>query len=145
MALAAEQVGGAQRCLDLAVDYAKEREQFGRPIGSFQAIKHKCADMMVEVESARSAAYYAACVAAEESTRRAISPGRRIASLAKAYCSDAYFHCAADAMQIHGGVGFTWEYDVHLHFKRARASGARPSWATPSPGTGSAWRGAIGL
>ena len=126
IALAAEQVGGAQRCLDLAVAYAKEREQFGRPIGSFQAIKHKAANMMVELESARSAAYYAACVADEGGEELP-----SVASLAKAYCSDTYFQCAADCLQIHGGVGFTWEYDVHLYFKRARASeqllGA-PSW-----------------
>jgi alkylation response protein AidB-like acyl-CoA dehydrogenase len=117
VALAAEQVGGAQRCLDMAVSYAKERVQFGRPIGSFQAIKHKCADMMVAVESARSASYYAACSAAED---REELPS--VASLAKAYCSDAYFRCAADCLQIHGGVGFTWEYDVHLYLKRARSS-----------------------
>ncbi|MEE2674330.1 MAG: acyl-CoA dehydrogenase family protein [Myxococcota bacterium] len=117
IALAAEQVGGAQRCLDLAVAYAKEREQFGRPIGSFQAIKHKCANMMIEIESARSAAYYAACAAAEGSDELPI-----VASLAKAYCSDTYFQCAAECLQIHGGVGFTWEYDVHLYLKRARSS-----------------------
>ncbi len=117
VALAAEQVGGAQRCLDLSVAYAKERVQFGRPIGSFQSIKHKCADMMVQVESARSAAYYAACVAAEGSDELPVA-----ASLAKAAASDAYFRCAADAVQIHGGVGFTWEYDVHLYFKRAKSS-----------------------
>jgi len=117
VALAAEQVGGAQRCLDMAVAYAKERVQFGRPIGSFQAIKHKCADMMVQVESARSAAYYAGCVVAEGSDELAA-----VASLAQAYCSDAYFRCAADSLQIHGGVGFTWEYDVHLYFKRAKSS-----------------------
>ena len=117
VALSAEQVGGAQRCLDMAVDYAKEREQFGRPIGSFQAIKHKCADMMVVVESARSAAYYAGCVVAEASDELPA-----VASLAKAYASDAYFKCAADSLQIHGGVGFTWEYDVHLYFKRAKSS-----------------------
>jgi alkylation response protein AidB-like acyl-CoA dehydrogenase len=117
VALAAEQVGGAQRCLDLAVAYAKEREQFGRPIGSFQAIQHKCADMMVAVESARSASYYAACVAADGGADLALA-----ASLAKAFCSDAYFRCAADCLQIHGGVGFTWEYDVHLYFKRARST-----------------------
>ena len=115
IALAAEQVGGAQRCLDMTVAYAKEREQFGRPIGSFQAIKHKCADMMVLVESARSAAYYAGCVAAEQGASLATA-----ASLAKSYCSDAYFRCAAESIQIHGGVGFTWEYDPHLHFKRAQ-------------------------
>jgi alkylation response protein AidB-like acyl-CoA dehydrogenase len=117
IALAAEQVGGAQRCLDMAVEYAKERVQFGRPIGSFQAIKHKCADRMVDVESARSAVYYAACVAAEDGAELP-----QVASLAKAYCSDAYFRCAADNIQIHGGVGFTWEYDCHLYFKRAKAS-----------------------
>ena len=114
--LAAEQVGGAQRCLDMSVGYALEREQFGRPIGSFQAIKHKCADMMVDVEAARSAAYYAACVAAEGSDELPAC-----AALAAAQCAEAYFRCAADAIQIHGGVGFTWEYDVHLHFKRAKA------------------------
>lgn len=114
--LAAEQVGGAQRCLDMSVAYAKEREQFGRPIGSFQAIKHKCADMMVAVESARSAVYYAACIADDGSDDLSSN-----ASLAKAWCSDAYFKCAGDSIQIHGGVGFTWEYDPHLHFKRARA------------------------
>jgi len=117
IALAAEQVGGAQRCLDLSVAYANEREQFGRAIGSFQAIKHKCANMMLRVESARSAAYYAACVAAEEAPELG-----RAASLAKAYCSEAYFACAGEAIQIHGGVGFTWEYDPHLYFKRAQAS-----------------------
>jgi alkylation response protein AidB-like acyl-CoA dehydrogenase len=114
--LAAEQVGGAQRCLDDAVAYAKERVQFGRPVGSFQAIKHKCADRMVDIEAARSGLYYAACVAAEgaESLPEA-------ASLAKATASDAFFRCAADSIQIHGGVGFTFEYDAHLFFKRARA------------------------
>ena len=117
VALSAEQVGGAQTCLDHSVAYAKERVQFGRPIGSFQAIKHKCADMMVAVESARSASYYAACVAAEDGAELPVA-----ASLAKAFCSDAYFRCAAESIQIHGGVGFTWEYDVHLYFKRARAT-----------------------
>ena len=117
VALAAEQVGGAQRCLDLSVEYAKQRVQFGRPIGSFQAIKHMCADMMVEVESARSASYYAGCVAAEDGDELPL-----VASLAQAYCSESYFRCAADAIQIHGGVGFTWEYDVQLYFKRAKSS-----------------------
>ena len=117
VALAAEQVGGAQTCLDLSVAYAKERVQFGRPIGSFQAIKHKCADMMVAVESARSASYYAACVAADDAGNLPVA-----ASLAKAACSDAYFRCAAESIQIHGGVGFSWEYDVHLYFKRARST-----------------------
>lgn len=120
IALAAEQVGGAQRCLDMAVAYAKERSQFGRVIGSFQAIKHKCADMMLSVETARSALYYAACIASEEG-RDTVDVSTN-ASLAKAWCSEAYFQCAGDNIQIHGGVGFTWEYDPHLHFKRARAS-----------------------
>jgi alkylation response protein AidB-like acyl-CoA dehydrogenase len=117
IALAAEQVGGADRCLEMAVAYAKEREQFGRAIGSFQAIKHKCADMLVLVEAARSALYYAACVASDDTDELPA-----VASLAKAYCSDAYFQCAAENIQIHGGVGFTWEYDCHLHFKRAKSS-----------------------
>ena len=117
VALAAEQVGGAQRCLDMTVDYAKERIQFGRPIGSFQAIKHKCADMLLLVESARSASYYAGWAASVHADDLPAT-----ASLAKAYCSDAYFRCAAEAIQIHGGVGFTWEYDVHLHFKRAKST-----------------------
>jgi alkylation response protein AidB-like acyl-CoA dehydrogenase len=120
IALAAEQTGVAQRCLDMAVAYANEREQFGRPIGSFQAIKHKCADMMVALESARSAAYYAACVAADAGDSG--DDLSTIASLAKSWCSDTVFRCAADSLQIHGGVGFTWEYDVHLYFKRARSS-----------------------
>ena len=117
VALAAEQVGGAQRCLDMSVEYAKERVQFGRPIGSFQAIKHKCADMMVEVESARSASYYAGWAAAEDAEDLPVA-----AALAKAFCSDTYFRCAAQSVQIHGGVGFTWEYDVHLYFKRAKSA-----------------------
>lgn len=117
VALAAEQVGGAQRVLDMSVDYAKERIQFGRPIGSFQAIKHKCADMLVEVESAKSAAYYAGWCAAEDNDELP-----SVASLAKAYCSEAYFHCAAENIQIHGGIGFTWEHPAHLYFKRAKSS-----------------------
>jgi alkylation response protein AidB-like acyl-CoA dehydrogenase len=117
VALAAEQVGGSQRCLDMAVDYAKTRIQFGRPIGSFQAIKHKCADMLLEVESAKSAAYYAGWAAAEDSDELPV-----VASLAKSYCSEAYFHAAAENIQIHGGIGFTWEHDAHLYFKRAKSS-----------------------
>jgi alkylation response protein AidB-like acyl-CoA dehydrogenase len=115
--LAAEQVGGAQRVLDNAVDYAKNRVQFGRPIGSFQAIKHKCADMLLEVESAKSAAYYAAWAAQEDNDELAIA-----ASLAKSFCSEAYFHAAAENIQIHGGIGFTWEHHAHLYFKRAKSS-----------------------
>ena len=117
VALAAEQVGGAQHCLDSSVDYAKNRIQFGRPIGSFQAIKHKCADMLLEVESAKSAAYYAGWAAAEDSDELPV-----VASLAKSYCSEAYFHAAAENIQIHGGIGFTWEHDAHLYFKRAKSS-----------------------
>jgi alkylation response protein AidB-like acyl-CoA dehydrogenase len=117
VALAAEQVGGAHRCLDMSVEYAKERVQFGRPIGSFQAIKHKCANMMVEVESARSASYYAGWAAAQGAEDLPVA-----AALAKAFCSDTYFRCAAESVQIHGGVGFTWEYEVHLYFKRAKST-----------------------
>ncbi len=127
VALSAEQVGGAQKCLDHSVEYAKERVQFGRPIGSFQAIKHKCADMMVVVESARSASYYAGWVASQDGEDLST-----VASLAKAYCSDAYFRCAAESIQIHGGVGFTWEYDCHLFYRRAKLLavilGNPPSW-----------------
>ncbi len=117
VALAAEQVGGAQRCLDMSVEYAKVRVQFGRPIGSFQAIKHKCADMLLEVESAKSAAYYAGWAASEDSDELPV-----VASLAKSYCSEAYFHAASENIQIHGGIGFTWEHDAHLYFKRAKSS-----------------------
>jgi alkylation response protein AidB-like acyl-CoA dehydrogenase len=117
IALAAEQVGGAQRCLDMSVEYAKERVQFGRKIGSFQAIKHKCANMSLQVESARSAVYYAAWAAAENEPDLS-----ELASIAKAYCSDTYNFCSGAAIQVHGGVGFTWEYDCHLFFKRANSS-----------------------
>ena len=117
VALAAEQVGGAQRVLEMSVEYAKSRIQFGRPIGSFQAIKHKCADMLLEVESAKSAAYYAGWAASEDNEELPVT-----ACLAKAYCSEAYFHAAAENIQIHGGIGFTWEHDAHLYFKRAKSS-----------------------
>jgi alkylation response protein AidB-like acyl-CoA dehydrogenase len=117
VALANEMIGGAQFVLDMSVEYAKVRVQFGRPIGSFQAIKHKCADMLLEVESGKSAAYYAAWAAAEDNEELPV-----VAALAKAYISDAYFHCAAENIQIHGGIGFTWEHDAHLYFKRAKSS-----------------------
>jgi alkylation response protein AidB-like acyl-CoA dehydrogenase len=117
VALAAEQVGGAQFVLEMAVEYAKNRVQFGRPIGSFQAIKHKCADLLLEVESAKSAAYYAGWAAADDSDELPI-----VASLAKSYCSEAYFHATAENIQIHGGIGFTWEHPAHLYFKRAKSS-----------------------
>src|ERR1017187_6425356 len=109
--------GGAQRVLNASVEYAKNRVQFGRPIGSFQAIKHKCADMLLDVESAKSAAYYAAWAAQERNDELPIA-----ASLAKSFCSEAYFHCAAENIQIHGGIGFTWEHHAHLYFKRAKSS-----------------------
>ena len=115
--LAAEQVGGAQRCLDMAVAHAKVRHQFGRAIGSFQAIKHMCADMLLEVESARSAAYHAAWQAADGAADLPL-----VASLAKAYCSEAYFHVAASNIQVHGGIGFTWEHDAHLYYRRAKSA-----------------------
>jgi alkylation response protein AidB-like acyl-CoA dehydrogenase len=117
VALALEQVGGAQATLDMAVQYAKDRQQFGKPIGSFQAVKHMCADMLVSVESARAAAYYAAWAVAEGSDEAAT-----VVPLAKAYCSDAFFECAAVNIQVHGGIGFTWEHDAHLFFKRAKSS-----------------------
>jgi alkylation response protein AidB-like acyl-CoA dehydrogenase len=116
--LAAEQVGGAQRCLDMAVEYAKVRVQFGRPIGSFQAIKHKCADMLLDVESARSAAYYAADVLDGGEPADVLIA----AALAKAHCSAAYTRVAGENIQIHGGIGFTWEHPAHLYFKRAKTT-----------------------
>jgi len=117
IALAAEQLGGAQRALDMAVGYAKVREQFGRPIGSFQTIKHRCADLLLEVESLRSAVGYAAAAVAAGSAEIPV-----LASLAKAYASETFFHVAAENIQIHGGIGFTWEHDAHLYFKRAKSS-----------------------
>jgi alkylation response protein AidB-like acyl-CoA dehydrogenase len=112
----AEMVGGAQKMLEMCVDYAKQRVQFGRPIGSFQAIQHKCADMLLLIESARSAVYAAACAASEDSHDAAL-----LASVAKAYTNDACRFVAGEAIQIHGGMGFTWEHDAHLYFKRAKA------------------------
>jgi len=117
IALANEMVGGAQQLLESAVAYAQMRVQFGRPIGSFQAIKHKCADMLLEVELAKSAAYYAAQAAAEDDPQ---TPA--LASLAKASAAEAYMRAAANCIQIHGGIGFTWENDTHLWFKRAKSS-----------------------
>jgi alkylation response protein AidB-like acyl-CoA dehydrogenase len=117
VALAAEQVGGAQKVLDMSVEYAKVRVQFGRPIGSFQAIKHKCSNMLLGVETARSAMYFAAWAATQD---RGELPGA--AALAKSYCSEVFFAAAADTIQIHGGIGFTWEHPAHLYFKRAKSS-----------------------
>ena len=116
-ALAAEQVGGARRCLEMAVDYAKVRHQFGVPIGGFQAVKHACADMLTQVEAADSAAYYAAWQVQDD--------GPEIASaalLAKAECSEAYARVAESALHVFGGIGYTWEQDIHLYLKRARGS-----------------------
>ena len=115
MAYAAELLGGAQRLLDLSVAYAKDRVQFDKPIGSFQAVKHRLADMLVDVEGMRSAVYYAAwCIAAEH-------PEASVAaSTAKTWCSDASKRVAGSALQVHGGIGFTWEHDVHLFLKRAQ-------------------------
>lgn len=115
IALAAEQLGAAQRCLDTAVSYAKERIQFGRAIGSFQAVKHRCADMLVLVEGARSAVRHAADVAEDEE-------GAIAASVAKMACSEAFLGVALDNMRIHGGIGFTWEHDAHLYVRRAKAT-----------------------
>ena len=116
IALAAEQTGAAERCLDMTVEYAKTRVQFGRLIGSFQAVKHRLADMMVRVESAKSALYYAACAADDNSPELL-----EAASTAAAYAGETFLACAGEAIQLHGGIGFTWEYDAHLYFKRARA------------------------
>ena len=117
IALAAEQLGGAQRALDMAVEYAKVREQFGRPIGSFQAIKHRCADLLLEVESLRSAVGYAAAAVAAASAEVPV-----LAALVKACASEVYSRVAGENIQIHGGIGFTWEHDAHLYLKRAKAS-----------------------
>ena len=114
VAYSAELLGIAQRVLDLSVDYAKERVQFGRPIGSFQAVKHRCADMLVDVEGMRSAVWWAAwCVSAGH-------PDASVAaSTAKTWCSEAAMRVCSSALQVHGGVGFTWEHDLHLYLKRA--------------------------
>ena len=117
VALASEMVGGAQQMLDSAVAYAQMRMQFGRQIGSFQAIKHKCADMLLEVELAKSAAYYAADAAAEDDPELPA-----LASLAKSLASETYMRAAAECIQIHGGIGFTWDNDTQLWFKRAKSS-----------------------
>lgn len=114
--LAAEQVGGAQRVLDMAVEYATLRVQFGRPIGSFQAVKHRCADLLLRVESARSAAYHALWTAADSAADLPIA-----ARVAGAYCSTAFYTCAEENILIHGGIGYTWEHPAHLYLKRAAA------------------------
>lgn len=115
VALAAEQVGGADRCLRAAVEYAGSRYQFGRAIGSFQAVKHRCADMLVAVEHARSAAWHAAATIDDADEAAVMVP------VARSVCSDAFVRVAGDAIQVFGGIGFTWEHDAHLYFKRAKA------------------------
>ena len=117
VALANEQVGGAQRCMEMSVEYAKTRIQFGRPIGTFQGVKHRCADMLVQVEMAKSAAYYAnSCLAAGDDDAAVAAP------MARSYCSDAYMRITEDTIHVHGGIGFTWEHPAHLYYKRAKSS-----------------------
>jgi alkylation response protein AidB-like acyl-CoA dehydrogenase len=123
IAVAAEQVGCAQQALDSTVAYTQERVQFGRHIASYQAVKHKAADMMVKVEAGRSAIYYAGCVATQALHNQPLGEGlAEAASVAKAWCSDAAFFNTGTGIQLHGGVGFTWEYDIQLLFKRAKSS-----------------------
>ena len=117
VALCAEMCGGAQKVLDMTVEYAKIRQAFGRPIGSYQGVKHRAADMLVDVENSKSITYYAAWALDEN------SPEAQLAvSMAKAYVSDAFRRVAAAGIQLHGGIGFTWEHDLHLYFKRAKGS-----------------------
>jgi alkylation response protein AidB-like acyl-CoA dehydrogenase len=116
-ALCAEMVGGTQKVLEASTEYAKSRQQFGKPIGIYQAVSHKLADMLVLSESGRSATYYAAWAVDADAPDRSLA-----ASMAKAYVSDAYRKVAGDGIQVHGGIGFTWEHDMHLYFKRAKSS-----------------------
>jgi alkylation response protein AidB-like acyl-CoA dehydrogenase len=116
-ALCAEMVGGAQKVLETSTEYAKTRHQFGKPIGIYQAVSHKLADMLVLAESGRSATYYAAWAVDADAPDRALA-----SSMAKAYVSDAYRKIAGDGIQVHGGIGFTWEHDMQLYFKRAKSS-----------------------
>ena len=117
VALCAEMCGGAQRVLDMTTDYAKIRIAFGKPIGSYQGVKHRAADMLVDVENAKSLTYYAAWALDERLAEAPLA-----ASMAKAYASDAYRKVAGAGIQLHGGIGFTWEHDLQLYFKRAKAS-----------------------
>jgi alkylation response protein AidB-like acyl-CoA dehydrogenase len=117
VALAAESVGVARRAMDMAVEYAKEREQFGRPIGAYQAVSHACAQMLLEVEGARSTVLYAAWALDHEP-----ESGPLAAAMAKAYASDAGWRVPAASLQVHGGIGFTWEHDLHLWLKRGKAN-----------------------
>lgn len=117
VALCAEMCGGAQKVLDMTVEYAKIRQAFGRPIGSYQGVKHRAADMLVDVENGKSITYYAAWALDEGAPEAPLA-----VSMAKAYVSDAYRRVAAAGIQLHGGIGFTWEHDLHLYFKRAKGS-----------------------
>ena len=114
-ALCAEMIGSAQKILDMTVEYSKQREQFGRPIGSFQAIKHKCAEMATELEAARAAAYYSCWAVATGAPDAPVST-----HIAKSYCSDQLAHLAGEGVQGHGGIAFTWEHDMHLYLKRVK-------------------------
>jgi alkylation response protein AidB-like acyl-CoA dehydrogenase len=116
-ALCAEMVGGVQKVLETSTEYAKTRQQFGKPIGIYQAVSHKLADMLVLSESGKSATYYAAWAVDADAPDRSLA-----SSMAKAYVSDAYRKVAGDGIQVHGGIGFTWEHDMHLYFKRAKSS-----------------------
>jgi alkylation response protein AidB-like acyl-CoA dehydrogenase len=126
--LAAEQAGGAQRVLDMMVEHARTRHQFGRPIGSFQAVQHRCAAVLVDVEAAKSAAYYGLRTAAAQPAETEAGLAEHeselaaVASLAKAFCSEAYRHTADAAIQVFGGIALTWEHPIQLYFKRARSS-----------------------
>jgi alkylation response protein AidB-like acyl-CoA dehydrogenase len=116
-ALSAETVGVAQKAMEMAVEYARDRKQFGRPIGSYQAVSHRCAQMLLEVEGSRSAAYYAGwCADAEPDSLP------EAASMAQAYSSDAGWRVCGSALQVHGGIGFTWEHDLHFYLKRAKTN-----------------------
>jgi len=117
VALCAEMCGGAQKVLEMTVEYAKIRQAFGRPIGSYQGVKHKAADMLVDVENSKSITYYAAWAMDE-----GVAEGQLAVSMAKAYVSDAYRRVSGAGIQLHGGIGFTWEHDLHLYFKRAKGS-----------------------
>ena len=117
VALCAEMCGGAQKVLDMTTEYAKIRIAFGKPIGSYQGVKHKAADMLVDVENAKSLTYYAAWAVDENVPEAALA-----ASMAKAYASDAFRKVSGAGIQLHGGIGFTWEHDLHLYFKRAKSS-----------------------
>lgn len=130
--LAAEQVGGAARCIELTVAYTRERQQFGRPVATFQAVKHRCAEMMVRLEGARSA--LGGALAACSGLQGALALDE--IAVARVQAAEAYRFCAAEAIQLHGGVGFTWEYDPQLHFKRAQ-------WGSQWFGTPDAWRDAV--